>query len=287
MRPRSSLAPLVLALLSGIACDEDSGSAEPAAAEPAPESAEATGPDPSETAAGPTEAPLDDPPAAAADFEPPCLGVATVERGDATIPQQLADLAAETHGDSSLVRVFARKGRVPPTAAGHEPTGHLFRWTLREAIADPRERFPNDQFRGRLAGIAAGVPLREGFENRQVRTIEARLRTQGPLEQVMTVLNSKAEGRPSTVSQSCVDHGPLPGLTVAHFARWGWWPPALAALTEQIPDARVHRLRTDPAEVVLSGDASLDGALRGAGWSVSRRDDGTFRVVASGAPASP
>ena len=265
---------LAVLLIACTACEEDE-----VPSETAPER-ETADPGDSREAEEPEERaqPMAEPPVADESFQPPCLAVATTERGDAVIPPQLAELAGEPHTDSTLVRVFALEGRVPPTATGHQPRGHLFRWTLREAIGEPRQRFHNDEYRARLGVIAGGIPIQEGFENRQIRTLEVRLRTSGPVEHVLTVLNSKAEERPSTASQSCVDHGPLPDLTLAHFARWGWLPPALTPLAERLPDARVVRLSSDPVSVDLRADPSVNEGVASVDGLVPTDEDEVVRV---------
>lgn len=219
---------LALGALCPLGCSEEPEPVpvEPRAAEPAPE------PPPEASAV------------VAADYRPVCLELDMQSFGAHQVPTELATLAVDAHEGSSLVLYFSRRGTVLATPAGHEPDGHVFRWTLREQIAEPRARFRNDVFRGRLAVMATGVTHQEGFENRQIRTLEARLRTQTERELVMTVLNSREEGRPSTATETCVDRGALPSLTVAHFAGWGWLPSELAPIASVAPQALVRSLRT-------------------------------------------
>lgn len=241
------------------------------AVEPAPAAAEATAP------ATPDEATV-----AAGDYRPTCLDLEMQAYGAHQVPTELATLADEAHADSTLLLQFARAGVPSPTAAGHEPTGHVFRWTLREQIAEPRQRFRNDTFRARLAQLSVGVRHREGFENQQLRTLEARLRTQTQREVVLTVLNSREPGRPSTAALTCVDHGALAALTVAHFQSWSWLPPELAQVARVAPEARVRSLRTaHPQRITLAGATpSMRSELAELeNLAISSDEDGSLQVT--------
>ena len=171
---------------------------------------------------------------AAPDFVPPCAALEMGELGGHDIPALLATLASDPFEASTLRRRFVRKDTLPSaTLTGHQPRGHVFRWELEERIAEPRMRFRGDLFRTRITQLASGAPIYEDFENRQIRTLEARLRTQIAQEIVLSLRLSSDPATTSLATLTCVDHGPLPSLSARHFLAWIPEPqrPALARLS--------------------------------------------------------
>lgn len=212
-----------------------------------------------------TSAPAEDPneaesqgetlPAAASaadlDFEPTCLGLNTREHPAGSVPVLLAELADDAHDASGLERHFARAQRATPCVGGHAPTGHTFRWQLVEALTEPRGDFSNTDFRGRITQLSNNAPIAEGYGNAQIRTLHARLRTQSARELILAARNSSSPDESSIAELTCADHGALPQLTPAHFARWGWLPESLRLVGEIAGGALVEELHAGREHVIV------------------------------------
>lgn len=259
----SRLLPLVLTLL----CAACSGSEE---SEPAEE--------PNTAAQG--ESARETVPLADSEFSPSCMDLDMREHPAGSLPVLLADLADDAHDGSGLVLHFARAERSTPCVGGHLPAGHTFRWQLVEALTEPRGDFSNTNFRDRLTRLSNNAPIAEGYDNAQIRTLHARLRTQSARELILAARNSSSPERSSIAELTCADHGALPQLTPAHFARWGWLPASLRVVAEIAGGAMVEELHAGPEPVIVirADDAMASALSENGALQASEMPDGTLEV---------
>lgn len=219
---------------------------------------------------------------AAADqgFAPLCMGLDMQEHPAGSLPVLLADLADDAHDASRVVLHFARAERSTECVGGHSPTGHTFRWQLVEALTEPRGEFSNTNFRDRLTRLSNNAPIAEGYDNTQIRTLHARLRTQSARELILAARNSSAPDQSSIAELTCDDHGVLPPLAPAHFARWGWLPGSLSSLAEIAGTALVEELHTGAAPVIVvrADDVAARALSEDEALRVSEMPDGTLEV---------
>ncbi len=222
----------LLVLVSALGLAQCSGSEEENGGEPSSSSEETPG----ETASnGPDQTPSGEDPAPEEDgFSSPCLSLPM----EGLIPRRLLQLAGPMAEGATLERAFADAAHAPPTETGHQPTGHVFRWTLVEREAD-RESLSSTGFRERITQLGEGANTIEGYENQQIRTFESRIPTQTQRELVLTVVNSSGPEQRSRVSLRCVDHGNLPALPLAEFVAWQWLPAPLQAATADLSTSSV------------------------------------------------
>lgn len=156
----------------------------------------------------------------------------------------------------------------------------MFRWQLVEALSGPRGDFSNTNFRDRMTRLSHNAPIAEGYDNSQIRTFQARLRTQSARELTLAARNSDAPDQSSIAELTCEDHGALPQLTPTHFAQWGWLPDSLRPVAAIAGTAVVEELRTGPEPTILirTDDTTARALAENGELRTSEMPDGTLEV---------
>ncbi|MFT5359398.1 MAG: hypothetical protein ACI9KE_006641 [Polyangiales bacterium] len=214
------------------------------------------------------------------DFVPLCMELERTEHPAGSLPNLLADFAPDAHDASRRVLRFARSERSTPTLGGYHPSGHMFRWQLVEEVSEPRASFSNTDSRERITRVSRGAPVTEGYGSSQIRTFQARLRTQSAREITLAARNTSAPGEVSIAELTCEDHGALPQLTPAHLSRWGWLPDSLRPVEALAAAALVEEFQSGPEPFILirADDATQRALKQHAMLRASQMPDGTLEI---------